>query len=533
MEVSLPPLPFAHHLYIKDLPPLCDITNELVFDETPPLFELTHHADEFMETALHLMDEMVQQHPHWIAEPHFKEMVMDELRELFHLQMESSFQENAEWEDDLDEHLEEVFEIFTILFYPERSGLHQNDGHNHDRVIVIHTYDDPTEHDISFHSHAHTPSQPNMEELSQKIAYLRTIPQPPQRTNEWYEYRWNLITASNAWKAFESPSVQNQLIYEKCQPLKQCMDIEGTDGFKDIKLTNTTTTLHWGQKYEPLSIMIYEHLYHSKVEEFGCIRHPNPEYYFIGASPDGIVVESSTGRYGRVLEIKNVVNRLINGKPKKEYWVQMQLQMEVCDLDLCDFLETKFVEYDLFQQFVDESAETTEVDENGDTHLIPLYNKTKDGQFKGIIIQFFTKDGTPHYEYMPLHLKTPEEVKEWEEQTVHTYENGPHGYTFIKYIYWKLDTFSCVKVERNREWFQGAIKKLREIWTIIEKERVSGYEHRAPAKRTKKEPVLGGGEQTHDTCFMRVIKIDTATDDHPLQLNGKDDPNTTTMIIST
>lgn len=66
----------------------------------------------------------------------------------------------------------------------------------------------------------------------------------------------------------------------------------------------------------------------------------------MGASPDGINVDVNSERYGRMLEIKNIVNREINGIPKKEYWVQMQMQMEVCDLDECDFLETKFVEYE-------------------------------------------------------------------------------------------------------------------------------------------------------------------------------------------
>jgi hypothetical protein len=95
-------------------------------------------------------------------------------------------------------------------------------------------------------------------------------------------------------------------------------------------------------------------MYKSKVEDFGCIQHPT--YKFLGASPDGIIIESSTGRYGRMLEIKNPVSREITGIPKKEYWVQMQLQMEVCNLDDCDFLETKFVEYHDFDSYRDDSA---------------------------------------------------------------------------------------------------------------------------------------------------------------------------------
>ena len=37
-----------------------------------------------------------------------------------------------------------------------------------------------------------------------KIEYIRNKDQPEQRTDEWYVYRSNLITASNAWKIFDS-----------------------------------------------------------------------------------------------------------------------------------------------------------------------------------------------------------------------------------------------------------------------------------------------------------------------------------------
>ena len=96
-------------------------------------------------------------------------------------------------------------------------------------------------------------------------------------------------------------------------------------------MVNTNTTLHWGQKYEPVSILLYETMYDTQIEDFGCIQHPL--HTFLGASPDGINVDSSSERYGRMLEIKNIVNREINGIPKKEYWIQMQQQMEQGHID--------------------------------------------------------------------------------------------------------------------------------------------------------------------------------------------------------
>jgi hypothetical protein len=172
-----------------------------------------------------------------------------------------------------------------------------------------------------------------------RLELLAHVPQAEQRTKEWYETRHRLITASNAYKAFEPDSARNQLIYEKCQPLKYD-EMEDPEN-KKFELVNIDSPMHWGQKYEPVSVMYYENLFSTEVSEYGCIQHET--YKFLGASPDVIVSDPVLPRFGRMLEIKNIVNRDIDGIPKKEYWIQMQLQMETCDLNECDFLECSFI----------------------------------------------------------------------------------------------------------------------------------------------------------------------------------------------
>ena len=39
-------------------------------------------------------------------------------------------------------------------------------------------------------------------------------------------------------------------------------------------------------------------------------------------------------------------------------------------------------------------------------------------------------------------------------------------------------------VLRNKLWFKNAISKIEDVWTIIEKERDTGHEHRLPKKKT-------------------------------------------------
>ena len=168
--------------------------------------------------------------------------------------------------------------------------------------------------------------------MKEKLTILSSKPQPEQRSNEWFLFRHSVLTASNAWKAFGSQATQNQLIYEKCLPIN-------VEKYKSNPVS-TDSPLHWGQKYEPLSVMIYEKVYGTVVKDYGCILHD--KYDFIAASPDGINDDINTPLFGRMLEIKNIVNREITGIPKFEYWIQMQLQMETCNLNECDFSGNPF-----------------------------------------------------------------------------------------------------------------------------------------------------------------------------------------------
>ena len=455
-------------MLISELEELSDSIDSLIFEDEPTIFT-DDYAAEFVETALQLMSEYVELHPQSIFDPDFHDVLLEETKDLLYIQMEDhiNMDNGDDIEDDMDDILDDALTIFLSTFYPDK--LHNI---NTDEEIC---------------------------DIEKKIQRLRDTPQPVQRTPEWYQFRWNLITASNAWKAFETQSSINQLIYEKCQPLKSTDDVHE----EEVKMINVNSPMHWGQKYEPATVMVYERNYNTTVEDFGCIQHPM--YSFVGASPDGIVVNQDSDRFGRMLEIKNVVSREINGIPKKEYWTQMQLQMEVCDLDECDFLETKFTEYpDEFSFQTD-----TKVNEDGERELL----LSADNKTKGIILYFNTKEGTPFYSYKPLDIIATEDIHEWEETELSKYESSQYNYTFLKFIYWKLEVLSCVLVSRDRNWFKNNIQQLEKVWKIIEEERVTGYSHRAPNKKQRKDPAKPFVEQTTQGCllyFTKVIKVDTS-----------------------
>lgn len=475
-------------MLLSELEELNDITNELVFEDElidnesdddecdePSIFT-EEYANELIETALHVMDDFMELYPHSISDPHFHTILLEEIKDLFYIQMEDfieSLHNGEDIEDDMNDILEYAFTVFITTFHAERSTVSLDTNANVISNMNINLSDD---------------NDAEIDIIEEKIQGLRDLPQPVQRTPEWYQFRWNLITASNAYKAFESQATINQLIYEKCQPLKT-----NNSDANEIKMVNTNTPMHWGQKYEPLTVLIYERDYNAKVEDFGCIKHPT--YAFLGASPDGIVVNKGTERYGRMLEIKNVVSRDITGIPKKEYWVQTQLQMEVCDLDECDFLETKFIEY----------PDVNSYDEDVTDISSPCISK--DNKTKGIIIYFHTKEGAPFYVYKPLDLITLQQISDWEESTISLYQSDKYNYIYMKFIYWKLEKLSCVLVVRNREWFKNNILQLEKVWKIIEEERITGYEHRAPVKKQKKECIKPLADTQSQGCLLTFTKI--------------------------
>ena len=362
--------------------------------------------------------------------------------------------------------------------------------------------------------------------MTQKIQILREKPQPDQRTPEWYARRNNLITASAASKAFGSQASVNQLVYEKCKNYAASSGGAASGGPSGPLQGSVNSPLHWGQRYEPLTVMVYERRNQTKLGEFGCIQHDT--HPFIGASPDGINIDPTSPIYGRMVEIKNIVNREITGKPKEEYWIQTQIQMEVCDLDECDFVETRFKEYDNETDYIADQVSSSST------------GYTVKGNEKGIILWFQTSPALTYqgyvsqpiqlYEYAPIGV-TAEEYDIWEAAVFAKHQRDRN--IWVRTIYWYLDEYSCVLVRRNRLWFSEAALVLEQVWAMIEEERQTGFEHRAPAKR---RPAPGGTHPYSNeeyTEFVKIVKLDTAIVDGADGADATDIDTTTTEVTAT
>ena len=282
------------------------------------------------------------------------------------------------------------------------------------------------------------PTKLKQEYLTNQVSYLKTLPQHEQKSEEWYAMRLTMLSASD-WGTIlgDNPySKQDQVLLKKC----------GQDNFM------TNAAMQWGNKYEDVAIAIYEHRNNVKVYDFGCIRHPSLS--FLGASPDGISTD------GVMLEIKCPTSRQITGIPPKYYWCQVQGQLEVCELDRCDFLECKLKEY--------EEGETEYINDNfnGD------HRYCSNGKEKGVVVEFFNKETKSFvYKYSSVCI-IGDDLDNWKEKMIKNYVN--ENIILSSFDFWYLEEISCVPIYRNQEWFNEAKIILEEFWLKVVKYRTLG-----------------------------------------------------------
>ena len=298
-----------------------------------------------------------------------------------------------------------------------------------------------------------------------QVNYLKTIPQPEQRTPEWYIFRNNRLTASDlACAVNKNPySNRDKLVLKKC-------------GHEEP--WNPGPAIEHGVKYEDEAIRVYSGRNNVTVKEYGCIPHPNISFF--GASPDGICDPESENKnlIGYMLEIKCPKSRPITGFPPEYYFYQVQGQLEVCDLEYCHFLECDIREYKNKVEFFQDCY----TDENNNKNI----NLQKNGMEKGVVIELYDhKLKKMVYRYSKPNI-TEFELTSWEEQIIDiSLEDDTLDY--IKTSYWKLVEYCCTLIKRDREWFKNVYPEIERFWNDVLKYRTIGIDTLKKEKKIYKK----------------------------------------------
>ena len=312
-----------------------------------------------------------------------------------------------------------------------------------------------------------------IEDLRKIVDKLRKIKFDRQGSPEWFAQRGKAITASSAAELLVKDKTCDPYIKEfniidfRKSSGKTCAYNSRIDYYTkkcDIGTPFTgSPATRWGVKYEQVATHIYEFKNNIEIVEFGLINHPNISW--LAASPDGITPD------GMMLEIKCPYSRKITGIPPLNYWIQVQIQLEVTDLEECDFEECTFYQYeDKYDYYASsyKNARTWYIkDSISDTETY----RTKDNKIKGVIGEIQRKGTNNNYEYEYIYPKINQNIDATEKEIWQIFnnewKNKDEGYIFNKMVYWRLDVYSCVTIKRSREWFTSVKNRFKSCWNEI------------------------------------------------------------------
>jgi putative phage-type endonuclease len=322
-------------------------------------------------------------------------------------------------------------------------------------------------------------------ERKNKYIQLKLIKSPVQRTQPWFAMRNKSITASDCGCTLGE---------NKHEPVFNFI-IKKVFG----STFGTNVFCYHGKKFENVVTLMYSLINDVNVEEFGLLRHP--EYYFLAASPDGICSPycrdgiTPSPLVGRMIEIKCPFQRkiLYTGQIKGEicpdyYWCQVQLQLECCDLDECDFVQCNIEEYNSRAEYLADTSESCD------------YKSKKYGLERGVLIELMptklndneyvkfetvtkTEDGdvvnvhnaiTPDaiydkasFIYQPKLDMTQKEVDQWIIDQLEKLNSKPE-LKLNKIIYWRFIERNCTLIVRDKKWFTNNLASMRKIWAYVE-----------------------------------------------------------------
>ena len=158
---------------------------------------------------------------------------------------------------------------------------------------------------------------PNARDVAAIARELIAAEYAEQRSDEWLELREQMITASDVASAIGESRYESPDAFVKKKVLK-------------TKWAGNAATAH-GTLLEPLVRDLYDARTGRKSHEIGLVQHR--QYSWLGASPDGVTED------GLLIEIKCPLTRKIEAKVPKHYLPQVQLQLEITDLEECDFIQ--------------------------------------------------------------------------------------------------------------------------------------------------------------------------------------------------
>ena len=289
--------------------------------------------------------------------------------------------------------------------------------------------------DLSIYSKEHIDNRiKTLLKYKDKLNELKCIPHVKQRTDEWFKLRENRLTASDLGEAIKNNNLN--LIKKK------------SGLFKDNINYGVIPALKWGVMFESMAARCYSQMFNNiNIIDFGLIPHKTLEHF--GASPDGI------NEFGIMIEIKCPYSREIkdNSIPEK-YYMQIQGQLAVCELEECDYIECCFKTYNSAYKYVD--IVENELGNSFINHgIIAEYKNIETDDFE--------------YLYSNENLKASDAFNNINKK-IYDYENDliNKNKKLVRLSPWILEKINIQRVTFDKELWDNTIPKIINFWEKVE-----------------------------------------------------------------
>lgn len=281
------------------------------------------------------------------------------------------------------------------------------------------------------------------------VARLLALPQTTQKSAAWHAEARDLLTAHEFGAVcYGTPAKRNMVLAKKCSPELVIAEDELSSRHVFVAGEEGLSALKWGWRYESVARQLFERIVaEGNVDDtLGRIRHPSLPR--LAASPDGLI---TTGpRAGRLVEIKCPISRELSGHIPIDYYCQMQLQAEVCDVDAVEYVEVRIAPLSVSRD-IDIAA------------AVPWIGK--------ICVTGASEETTPDqyiYEYSPLFPATAagyDDALAWTPTNPCVHESSM----------WFVKDWFTKTVERNRDWWsEVGNPAYEEFWRDVIAARAEG-----------------------------------------------------------
>ena len=237
----------------------------------------------------------------------------------------------------------------------------------------------------------------------------------------------------------------------------------------------------------------------------------------MGASPDGICsaykLDGQRGSplLGTMVEIKCPFRRKINMSGDIDdhicphyYWIQIQLQLECCDLEYCDFWQCEIKEYTSIEEWMKPVELNHRMEQN---QLSPIENEWTYGfvlQYK--IDNYVKRNDTDKEVFCSKYIYAENHLGDYQTKILlankMVKENTIPGYTFDKILYWRIVNSHCCEIKRDRKWFSDKFPIFKSVW-----ERISYLRSDKEAAKLFRDAILAKKEENKEKYANRKNKV--------------------------